>query len=524
MYRAIIADDEKKIRLALRTLASWDELGICLIKECKDGDELCEQIETEKPDLVITDMKMPGICGDKLIQKIRELDPGVKLLVVSGYDEFEFVRQALVSRAIDYLLKPVMREDLNEALKKAVRELDLDQEIENRNRQARIQDAANRFLEGLDSGEMIREVLVKTKKDEKITEENGFFGAAVVFMEKSELERIRKENGLGGQWTVNGMAVIGVKDPFKEGIFIFLYHVRNGSAQRKLMEQLFLMTTDQGEIEAAMGVGCLYQDFEYLRFSCAEARIALSRRTKKSLVGTIYYEELEFKGLEGQEQWDNLKFLMEAAAANGNPGLMKKYCNLLFEQFGSDPEVTIRRLRAEFVEVFHMAEKLLFNCQASKEFYTELELLEEEVKTVWDVMDVCQRFSLMLDKLPQKELRGPAHYGTAYQIRSYLDKHFCEKISLGDLEERFFLNREYLSRIFKQEFTMGIFDYVDTLKIEQAKELLLKGYTTGYAAEQVGYYDESHFNRKFKKATGMTPKDFKNQKVRFVQKPDGLVH
>ncbi len=122
MYRVIIADDENKIRNVLKTLIHWEELQMELLCECTNGDELLEMLERSPADIILTDMQMPGISGVQLLQRLKELYPYLSIIVISGYDDFKYTKQAIISNAVDYILKPVDEDELNDALKEAASE------------------------------------------------------------------------------------------------------------------------------------------------------------------------------------------------------------------------------------------------------------------------------------------------------------------------------------------------------------------------------------------------------------------
>lgn len=119
MYRVLIADDENKIRNVLKALIHWKELGLELACECTNGDELLEKLERIPADIILTDMQMPGVSGVELLRCLRQLYPYLPIIVVSGYDDFKYTKQAIISNAVDYILKPVDEDELNEALLKA---------------------------------------------------------------------------------------------------------------------------------------------------------------------------------------------------------------------------------------------------------------------------------------------------------------------------------------------------------------------------------------------------------------------
>ncbi|GGI46671.1 hypothetical protein GCM10008018_18260 [Paenibacillus marchantiophytorum] len=121
--KAIIIDDEFWIRNSIRHLADWERFGIDQVMEAEDGLSGLEMVERLHPEIVITDMKMRGMDGTRLLQKLTEEYPYIRKIVISGFDEFSYMKQAILSKVDEYLLKPIKPEELNRALEKAVREL-----------------------------------------------------------------------------------------------------------------------------------------------------------------------------------------------------------------------------------------------------------------------------------------------------------------------------------------------------------------------------------------------------------------
>ena len=119
-YKVLIVDDEKNIRMGIANNCAWTEYGIGQVMTACNGQEALQLILNEKPDIVITDIKMPIMDGLELIKKTAELYPDTLFAVLSGYDDFDFARTALKHNAIDYLLKPCSIESIHELLKNAV--------------------------------------------------------------------------------------------------------------------------------------------------------------------------------------------------------------------------------------------------------------------------------------------------------------------------------------------------------------------------------------------------------------------
>ncbi|CAI6080999.1 Regulator of RpoS [Paenibacillus sp. JJ-100] len=124
LYKVLLVDDEPWNRDILRNLGQWDELDMVVCGEAEDGQEAMRMVKELQPHLVITDMRMPGSDGVALMQTLNKDFPEIKVVVVSGYDDFNYAKHALRYRAADYLLKPVNPDELNVTLAKCARELE----------------------------------------------------------------------------------------------------------------------------------------------------------------------------------------------------------------------------------------------------------------------------------------------------------------------------------------------------------------------------------------------------------------
>ncbi|MBC8059615.1 MAG: response regulator [Clostridiaceae bacterium] len=123
MIKLLIMDDEVWTRNTIKTFGNWDKYGITLIEEASDGVEGLRLIRENAPQIVITDMNMPGMNGIKMLKILKAEYPDIKIIVVSGYDDFEFTKQAIKSNAVDYILKPIDADELNIAIAKCVDEV-----------------------------------------------------------------------------------------------------------------------------------------------------------------------------------------------------------------------------------------------------------------------------------------------------------------------------------------------------------------------------------------------------------------
>ncbi|MGV2794764.1 response regulator, partial [Clostridium perfringens] len=118
MIKVLIVDDEPKLREGLRTFIDWNEYGYTVVDTAANGNEALEKYQAHLPDLVIADIRMPGMDGLQLIQRLRQLDPMLHILILSGYADFDYAKKAITQRADGYLLKPVDEEELIDYIEK----------------------------------------------------------------------------------------------------------------------------------------------------------------------------------------------------------------------------------------------------------------------------------------------------------------------------------------------------------------------------------------------------------------------
>ena len=121
MLKVLIADDERIVRKTLRLIGNWDKYEMELVGEAQNGIEVLEMIERLTPDILLLDMKMPGLSGKQILEQLTEKNKQIYVIVISGYDDFEYARIALKYGAIDYLLKPINRNELTRRWKEFIR-------------------------------------------------------------------------------------------------------------------------------------------------------------------------------------------------------------------------------------------------------------------------------------------------------------------------------------------------------------------------------------------------------------------
>lgn len=506
MVNVIIADDENKIRVGLKKLIHWKELGLNLICECSDGDELLKQTLAMKPNIIITDMRMPGASGKELLSALRKCDEKVKILVLSGFDDFTLVHQALRSKVVDYLLKPVDAQELNAILKKMAEEYQ-QETIDGLQARKNAQETyLDNFLQGMQDS---RESFLH--QSGIVSTSNQQFCMAVItaysqdgYLYLEYLQPLKKMLiDLLGEY-----GCICIKKQRVDHLAVALTFSSLDQV-KDFLENVYRLCEKNSEIRLAIGVGSPCEDHLNLLASYQEAIIAQQNVAIGEMDRAVYY--IEYPDVPKTIlSYEESKYLLGIAAENCN---LKQFRNGIVEFYKNlqeHPEMTLIQLQKLNHQIINFIEVLFEKLDTYSQWDSRLCKVRDELGEIISPSTNCGVILNLIDNIPISfSVSQGRRKEIANKIRDYIKQRYQEKISLQDLADYFYLTKGYISKLFKQEFSIGVFDYIDSLRIEKAKQLLQAGFTVQEVVDQVGYYDESHLNRKFKKYVGMAPKNYK---------------
>lgn len=464
LRKILIVDDNPLIRMGLTEMIEWKRLGLELAGCVEDGEEALILCGEKRPDIVITDIRMPRKDGMELLTGLQESYPEIQTIVVSAYDTFSYVKHAMIAGSLNYILKPIDPRELNATIKKALMEIEERQKV--RKNPAEILLAQARQACGEYFGK--EEICLITGKGhyEERTEFCRQTLRNVVIAEKIFPEHIFLAAGLA-KGTFNS-------EEFKENWNAFL---KKNVMGRKILSSGFSEEEwDEGCKEAA--------EDAFLQGFCWE-----------NAEEDKYFPENVSQG--------SLFPLLDS----GN--LKLAYCLL------TDSLYTCKRWEKDKckknLEIIRACLKLL--CQYSEDafdasgailrkidesrYFLFYEDIREILKDIYGVMEsICL---LAAEKLhTQKNI--------VIQMKKILDENFKEDISIEKMAGLFGYSAVYLSRLFKKETGISAGQYLIGIRIEKAAELLRKtDMKIIDVAHQVGYEDELHFQKLFKKKTGKTP-------------------
>lgn len=191
-YRVLAADDEYWSRENIRTLIPWEEYSLEFLEPACDGEEVLERIPQEKPDIILTDINMPFLSGLEMLERLREEYPEIITIAVSGYDDFDKVKGVFISGGMDYLLKPVGKEELINVLRKALGILEEREATKVQDESSRLQQhKISSFLEDGEYSALLSEKLYgQTKTHIHVSSTNTFSEVATVLVKFYDISEI----------------------------------------------------------------------------------------------------------------------------------------------------------------------------------------------------------------------------------------------------------------------------------------------------------------------------------------------
>ncbi len=529
--KAIIVDDEAHVREAIQLLAKWNQYGIDTILEASNGEEAMEIIKTEQPEIIFTDMMMPVKDGVALMQWIHRQDYHNKIIVISGFDDYKYMRTAIHYGSYDYILKPVDEKILNHTLQEAVKEWHREEDERNLklDNSIKLNEVKNIYFDHLFT-HLLREssnhsAIYKKIKKELNIDSDMECQVVIVYLNTYTREKYQ------GNMELLYFSLLNI---FNE----LLRKNNMGIAFRNINkddEIILLAWSDLSNFKLLTERMCR-SVFNTLKLSCIfamgiKSRIISLHQSYEAALHVLNKVNLLNTGKRAMvpvyDQHDlsadpiihllDYSHELGLAISSGNKKHLTETLNEIFTKLKNNKHLSLEQLdiwEKEYqILKKHWLDKTGIKSRDIQDervvFWDEqgnflIEKFEEEKYKQFDAV-----FSLYHKELLNKEKN------ILHEIKQYLEDNYQRDIKLHHISKRFYLSREYISRKFKQEYHENISEYMVNIRMNKAQELLAH---TDLAIRDisrlVGYQDEKYFSKVFKKYTGFTPNDFRKSTVK----------
>ena len=521
MVKLVVADDEERVCRLIVALGNWEELGIQVIGTAANGIQALELIRKEKTDILITDIRMPGLSGLELIEKVREISPDIKIMIISGYANFEYAQNALKQGVSDYLLKPINKDALNESLAKMVNQIEAArktdmafQDIQNERREELIK-LRNMLLHDLkhDRALSLNESILKERY--YLNVQSGLYQVFAIKQDVGEIAD--KQDTVELIW--NKMEEILQREITKEcydfvtaveGEYLYglmNYPVRNNEKIRKVVRSCFnqmLARNDYlGKTQLSLGLGSAVKEAENITDSFVQANRSLAERLLEGS-GRILEPGASSEVLYEKKLVDRFTRGLGSALQTLDVEEIKNTVNTVYKEAMETPGV-------HGWEILELIEQCGSIFVMRLDVPDKAELQEEFKEKCSNCTEVKELFNCLLDFMVTRvnqmiAVREEDSVRPVRLAKQYIHNHYQEQITLEEVSEYVGLTPAYFSVMFKKETEIGFAKYLINERIEGAKDLLRE--TTFSVAEvcrKVGYNDPKHFTRLFEKNVGVKP-------------------
>lgn len=531
MLKVLIVDDEILIRVGLKSCIDWERHGFEIVGMAEDGEKALEIVREKQPDIMLTDIKMPGMDGLELIKRIKEQYPRMKFIVLTCYNEMNYIKQAMQLGAEDYILKlSVQPEILLQIMNKTREVIEKDRRDEQQSKKLEIKLQANKniikdslYRKVLD-GAITNDAFLNEIKNLgiNIVPDNDILICCCIDSYKGEvLKRPAEEQQLFALSFRNMMEEILAEHGVFElaelghGSFIILAASKQMSDPAHICEKMNNAARKYLNITLSFGILMNSEITGNLRESYVKAVYALNGRFYPGKESIIIYDESNhyinkqvYMDINCENQLLNL---VEILDMEGAWRLIESFIEDLVGKKVYSPD----SIRFSSLEVMHSMMKVF------KKYNVQIDLYSSELnknmsdilnaETAGELKEILRKFTQSLVHIlvnVKSDIKRPE----ISRIMSYIHEHIERNITLAEAADICNISKCYFSTIFKREVGEGFCDYVNRVKMEKARDLILhSGLKSCEAAEKVGVYDESYFSKLFKKYIGKNPSELRVQ-------------
>lgn len=510
MYKVLLVDDEPRIREGLATLIEWEELGFVVADTAANGIEALDKAARIAPDLLIADIRMPEMNGLELVKALRERGADLHVLILSGYADFEYAKQAMTMRIDGYLLKPVDEDELIDYLRGLRKELDAEYEARRLDGRTREPDSEAAILATLAAGDEGGEAPAPPRAARDWTTSQIVLVKPYEPTDRETMAFARIKRRLAEKFEGDGRGLVFSIEPY---IGLLLKDGMEGERDsRARYEEIRAACAEQG-CDFAAASGTVVAGWQAIRDSYEDALQVMKHRfflESGWIVPVSAVSSLGQKSRAEAEPFDGSAAAAKLALALGAAGperlteLAKETEAALIASGAGEAE-----FKSEFVQLMAgVLDKLSVSHPElpSREFRARLLELYNENR----IADFTAKISGMLTDLADSLDSAPADKQIAKMI-DLIQRNYRDNLKLEKLGELFNYNSAYLGKLFKSATGESFNTYLDKIRIDRAKALLEQGMKVYQVAEQVGYASVDYFHSKFRKYEGVSPSAYKKK-------------
>ena len=542
MLKIFLAEDEVVVRETIKRMIPWEELGFELVGEAADGEMALPLLIRQQPDLLITDIKMPFMDGLTLARLAKKEIPGLKVVILSGYDDFNYAKQAIGIGVEDYLLKPITKNALIERLSEIRSRYEHEKtqkeyyEKFQREMQAYEKNSSRDFFEALVGGSM--DMMEVYKRAEKLGLDIVAEAYNVLIFTMNCDEDFSGQRDEYSSWEAESLELLenffaGHSSAMLFRSNIFSYGVLL-KGQRETIEENTRACVDEirkilsrqdGRREWFLAVGQSVERLSQIQKSYHTASRAFSQRYLYD-ENILYYDEMEtMEHPGGQAETEDNAYLQKVDVNALNPAILQKFLsNGLQEETENFVKDYFYAIGQEPMESLVFRNYVILNVRFSvisfikglgcdtneMESADTEEVLAESGKNMESAIAYAKKMISQAIEI-RDQTSGNKNRSILKTAVDFIDSHYMdEEISLNTVANVANVSSNHFSALFSQNMGQTFIEYLTSLRMNKAKELLrCTGMRSSEIAGEIGYKDAHYFSYLFKKTQGMTPSDYR---------------
>lgn len=524
MYKVAIIDDEIIFREHLRKTIDWKSNDFEICFEARNGVDALEKIKNNKPDIMLVDINMPFMDGLELATNVKEQNPEINIVLITGYSEFEYARKALKIGVKDYILKPFDKEELILTLIKIKNKLI--QEKEEKKDEMREEIILKESLFNLlvnNEYEFKEEEIIKQLQKFNIETKTLLFRVSVIEIEENDDMEVKNHDIMRNAVTNilnERVKSSGSHISFYDhnGRIISLIEVgknKDNDLDIEQYDELCYLVKKYLNIKIAVGVGKTYKGLNKIWTSYKEAIVAIQN---KFILGN---KVIQFETATTMN--NNIGFytseVNETILINLRINEINKVVeelNTVFEFIKSNKvsvdytyAISMGLISVCFsyiIETGNSIEKLFGRNFFPLEEIKKRKSMEDLKNLIVDLYQKVFNYTNNNNKLTRSKI-------IARDVKEFIDNNYQNQdLNIDRIAKAVYINSSYLRSIFKKELNLTVIEYLTNIRMQKAKELLQRGNLKHTEiSKMIGYREASYFSKSFKKHFGVTPSEYENR-------------
>lgn len=549
MYRLMLVDDEEDVREGVTQEIDWLSHGFEVVGKAENGKEAMELIERLVPDVVVTDIKMPFMDGLELSAWMKDKYPTVKIIILSGFDEFEYAQKAVKLQVDEYVLKPFSTQELVQVLLKV--KARIEEEVAQKENVEVLKEHYRKslpllremFLSSLVSRKLPLREIEEKSAHYGISLKGGGYVASVLSIDRNAAsEGTDKPPGPSGD-----SAVLSLKDSADKELKLFaVFNIAEEIAGKHQLGRVFILNdyvvlltvSRHSERESVIGetlhvleeirqsvekylkftvtagVGTFSGDAAYISYSYKDAVLALDYKLIQGNNRVICIDDVETRFVE-KVRFDELK--EHALIRSIKVGTVEEVRRIVEELFAgfADTHASFKDYQLYMLEILTAIMKAAKDANVNlDELLGANKLLYAEIFSFNNVEEARQWVSGICLKIMNHIASDRQHTykSLVEEAIDYVKHHYHDSdISINKVCGHLHISAGYFSNIFKKEVKTTFVSYLLQIRMEAAKELLRTSDLKAFEiAEKVGYAEPNYFSFSFRKHVGVSPKEYRN--------------